>query len=130
MIQVGNNKHYWLWICIEPVHRSILGINISRARNMLVLSSFLESLISKYGRHSFYSDGTTWYPEACKTLRLKHYLHSSVEEKSLIERVMQYFKDRTENFDDYYPCLKKDVCNQDHVYNWIELFVSMYNNTI
>jgi hypothetical protein len=51
-------------------------------------------------------------------------------EKSLIERVMQYFKDRTENFDDYYPCLKKDVCNQDHVYNWIELFVSMYNSTI
>jgi transposase-like protein len=80
MIQVGNNKHYWLWICIEPVHRSILGINISRARNMLVLSSFLESLISKYGRHSVYSDGATWYPEAYKTLRLKHYLHSSVEE--------------------------------------------------
>ena len=44
---------------------------------------------------------------------------------------MQYFKDRTENFDDYYPCLKKDNgCNRDHVYNWIELFVSMYNSTI
>ena len=129
MIQIGN-KHYWLWICIEPVRRSVLGIHISQARNILALFSFLESLVSKYGRHSVYSDGATWYPEVCKILGLKHYLHSSVE-KSLIERIMQYFKDRTENFDDYYPCLKKDNrCNRDHVYNWIELFVSIYNNTI
>ena len=44
---------------------------------------------------------------------------------------MQYFKDRAESFDDYYPCRKDyDDCTNDHVYNWIELFVSMYNNTI
>ena len=41
---------------------------------------------------------------------------------------MQYFKDRTESFDDYFPCRKDDDCNIDHVYNWIELFVSMHNN--
>ena len=46
------------------------------------------------------------YPEACRVLKLKHYLHSPLE-KSLIERVMQYFKDRTESFDDYYPCNSK-----------------------
>ena len=43
---------------------------------------------------------------------------------------MQYFKDRTESFDDYYPYRKDDNCHIDHVYNWIELFVSLYNNTI
>ena len=45
---------------------------------------------------------------------------------------MQYFKDRTGSFDDYYPCRKvdDDDCSIDHVYNWIELFVSIYNNTI
>ncbi|HET7643814.1 MAG TPA: hypothetical protein VFK40_09920 [Nitrososphaeraceae archaeon] len=43
---------------------------------------------------------------------------------------MQYFKDRTESFDDYYPCRKDDDSIIDHVYNWIELFVSMYNNII
>jgi putative transposase len=48
----------------------------------------------------------------------------------LIERVIQYFKDRAESFDDYYPCKKDDDCNINHVYNWIELFVSLYNNTI
>ena len=46
----------------------------------------------------------TWYPQACNFLHLKHRLHSPLE-KSLIERVMQYFKDRTECFDDYYPCI-------------------------
>ena len=124
LIQVGN-KHFWLWICIEPVHKSVLGIHISQARNMLILSSFLESLLEKYGQHAVYSDGGTWYPEACNVLGLKHYLHSPLE-KSFIERVIQYFKDRIESFDDYYPCSKKDKCNLEHVYNSIELFVSMY----
>ena len=44
--------------------------------------------------------------EACNILRLKHYLHSPFQ-KSLMERVNQYFKDRTESFDDYYPCSQK-----------------------
>ncbi|MGZ5501811.1 MAG: hypothetical protein ACXWEW_11740, partial [Nitrososphaeraceae archaeon] len=60
-------------------------------------------------------------------LRLKHYLHSSLE-KSLMERVNQYFKDRIENFDDYYPCIRNE-CNLFHVYNWIQFSVSMYNDT-
>ena len=37
------------------------------------------------------------YDEACNVLRLKHYLHLSLE-KSLMERVNQYFKDRIESF--------------------------------
>ena len=75
---------------------------------MLVAEKFISSLIEKYRKHSVYTDGGgTWYPEACRVLKLKHYLHSPLE-KSLIERVMQYFKDRTESFDDdYYPCNSK-----------------------
>jgi hypothetical protein len=42
---------------------------------------------------------------------------------------MQYFKDRTDSFDDYYHYSKKDnECNLDHVYDWIDLFVCMHNN--
>ena len=63
-----------------------------------------------------------------KILKLKHYLHSSIE-KSLMERVNQYFKDRTESFDDYYPCIRNE-CNLLHVHNWIQFFVSLYNYTI
>lgn len=48
-----------------------------------------------------------------------------------MERVNKYFKDRTKNFDVYYSFSTKDnECNLDHVYNWIDLFVSLYNNTI
>ena len=129
LIKIGN-KHFWLWICIEPIDSSVLGIYISEGRNMLVVEKFLNSLVEKYGKHSVYTDGGTWYPEACRVLKLKHYLHSPLE-KSLIERVMQYFKDRPESFDDYYPCnSKRRDCDNSHVYNWIELFLSMYNNTI
>jgi hypothetical protein len=45
--------------------------------------------------------------------------------------VLEYFKDRTECFDDYYPCnSKRRDCDNSHVYNWIELFVLMYNNIV
>ena len=82
-----------------------------------------------WSTHTVYSDDGTWYPGACNVLGLKNYLHSPLE-KSFIERVIQYFKDRSESFDDYYPCSKKDKCNLEHVYNSIELFASMYNDTI
>ena len=131
IIHIGSQHFCWLWFCIEPIHSSVLGIYISEERNMLVAERFIQSLIEKYGRHTVYTDGGTWYDEACNVQRLKHYLHSPLE-KSLIERVVQYFNDRTECFDDYYPCNSKrrGDCNNGHVYNWIELFVSMYNNTI
>ena len=125
-IQIGS-QYFWLWICIEPVHSSVLGIYISEKRNMLVAEKFIRSLVDKYGKHTVYTDGGTWYPEACNVLGLKHYLHSSIE-KSIMERVNQYFKDRTELFDDYYPCVKNE-CNLFHVLNWIQFFVSMYNDT-
>ena len=120
-----------LWICIEPVHRNILGIHISKERNMFVAENFIRSLVDKYGKHTVYTDGGTWYSQACTFLHLKNRLHSHLE-KSLIERVMQYFKDRTESFDDYYPCInnKKRNCNLEHVYNWIKLFVYLYNTKI
>jgi putative transposase len=41
LIQIGW-KHFWLWICIEPVHKSVLGIYISKERNMLVAEKLLE----------------------------------------------------------------------------------------
>ena len=62
VIQVGNH-HYWLWFCIEPVHSSVLGIYISEERNMLVAERFIRSLVEKYGRHTVYTDGGTWYDD-------------------------------------------------------------------
>ena len=82
IIQIGN-QHFWLWIAIEPVNKSVLGIHISEERNMFVAENFIHSLVDKYGRHTVYTDGGTWYPQACNFLHLKHSLHSPLK-KSLI----------------------------------------------
>ncbi|MDR4512428.1 MAG: DDE-type integrase/transposase/recombinase [Nitrososphaeraceae archaeon] len=127
IIQIGN-QHFWLWICIEPINSSVLGIYISEERNMFVAENFIRSLVSRYGKHTVYTDGGTWYNQACNVIGLKHYLHSPIQ-KSLMERVNQYLKDRIESFDDYYPCRQQE-CNLFHVHNWIQFFISMYNDTI
>jgi putative transposase len=84
-IQIGS-QHFWLSFCIEPIHRSVLGIYISEEGNMLVAEKFIHSLVEKYRKHTVYTDGGTWYDEECNVIGLKHYLHSSIE-KSLMERV-------------------------------------------
>ena len=127
VIQIGN-QHFWLWICIEPIHSSVLGIYISEERNMLIAEKFIRSLVSNYGKHPISTDGGTWYPQACKFLKLKHHLHS-LYEKSIIERTIQYLKDRTEGFDDYFPCRKYN-CKLQHVFNWLILFIDMHNKMI
>jgi putative transposase len=99
----------------EPSNKEVLGIHLSLERNMIVAEQFLKHLVIKYGKHKVSSDGSTWYPsQACKFLKLKHHIHSSFE-KSVIERTVQYFKDRTESFDDYFPCTKKKRCKLYHV---------------
>ena len=50
VIQVGSH-HFWLWICIKPIDKSVLGIYISEERNMLVAEKFIRSLVEKYGKH-------------------------------------------------------------------------------
>ena len=67
-------------------------------------------------------------PQACQFLKLDHHIHSSYE-KSIIERTMQYIKDRTEGFDDYFPCSKEN-CKLKHVQNWLTLFLSMHNKEV
>jgi putative transposase len=128
MLQIGTEEA-WLWVAIEPIHKQILGVYISRHRNMIVAESFLRSLIKIHGKHTVYSDGGTWYPEACISLGLEHRLHSSYE-KSIVERTIEYLKDRTEAFDDYYPCMKAGLCNLRHVHKWLTLFVFMHNSII
>ena len=69
-----------------------------------------------------------WYPEACNLPGLKHILHTPFE-KSIIERAMEYVKDRTEAFDDFYPRKKAVDCNNlVHVYRWMTLLFMFLHN--
>ena len=126
-LKVGS-EIIWLWIAIESETKNILGICISKERNMFVAEHFLSDIVDKYGQYPVSTDGGTWYPQACKFLKLNHHIHSSYE-KSIIERSMQYIKDRTECFDDYFPCRKKK-CKLEHVRQWLIIFVDHYNKEL
>jgi putative transposase len=73
---------------------------------MLVAERFLSGHLEEHGEHSVSTDGGTWYPQACSYLKLAQHFHSSYE-KSIIERTMQCIKDRTECFDDHFPCKRR-----------------------
>jgi putative transposase len=127
LIKIGS-KYIWIWVAIEPENRQILALTISKERNMLIAERFLSDIVRNYGKHLVSTDGGSWYPQACRFLGLEHHIHSSFE-KSLIERTMQYIKDRTENFDDYFPCRLKN-CKLKHVQNWLRLFADYHNKKI
>ena len=95
---------------------------------MFIAERFLSNLVKDYGNHPVSTDGGTWYPQACEFLKMDHHIHSSLE-KSLIERKMQYIKDRTEIFDDYFPCRKQN-CKLEHIIQWIKVFAYHHNNNI
>jgi putative transposase len=118
-----------LWVAIESKTKRILALNISKERNMLVAEErFIASVVKVYGKHPVSTDGGTWYPQACRFLRLTHHLHSTFE-KSIIERTIQFIKDRTQCFDDYFPCRTKN-CKLEHIKNWLQLFADYHNSEL
>ena len=127
IIKVGS-EYIWLWIAIENYNREILQISISKERNMLGAERFILNLVKRYGEHPVSTDGDTWYPQAYRFLRLPHHIHSSYK-KSIIERTVQCIKDRTESFDDYFPC-RKSKCRLLHIQQWLDHFASHHNNNL
>lgn len=61
-IQIGYNEA-WLWVALEPIHGQILGVYISRHRNILVTELFLKSLMKLYGKHTY--SIFRWRPLVC-----------------------------------------------------------------
>jgi putative transposase len=123
-----NNQFVWVWIAIDSIDKIILGIRISFERTILIAERFIKNLVKRYGKHPVSTDGGTWYPQQYKFLKLEHHLYS-LYEKNIMERTMQYLKDRTEGLDDYFPCRKYN-CNLQHVMQWLILFIDMHNRMI
>jgi hypothetical protein len=41
-----------------------------------------------------------------------------------MESTIQYVKDRTESFDDYFPCRsERRRCKLEHILNWFKMFI-------
>ena len=89
VIRVGREKKKqqqqsgYRWIAIEPKSKSMLDMRISLERSTLVAEQFLQELIKKYGKYPVSTDdGGTWYPQACRFLKLRHHTHSYYEKIS------------------------------------------------
>ena len=118
-----NGQDYWLWIAYdEPNIHACLLFHLSRERTIFVCYQFFRQIRSRYGSKVIYTDGAHWYKAAaCKWLRLKHIMYD-IPLKNLMERFIQQIKDRTECFDDHFPC-NKEECDRNHVSNWLKLFI-------
>jgi putative transposase len=128
LFKVGS-EYIWLWVAtIVPEDKQILALSISKERNMFVAERFISKLVMTYEAHPVSTDGGTWYPQAWRFLKLQHHIHSSYK-RSIIERTMQYIKDRTESFDDYFPC-RLENCKLKHVKNWLSLFIDYHNKEL
>ena len=71
---------------------------------MFMAERFVSGLIKIHGEHPAVStdDSGTWYPQACRFLKVGHHLHSSYW-KSIIERTIQYLKDKTDSLMIIFP---------------------------
>jgi putative transposase len=114
----------YLFVAYEPFVNRILGLYFAWNPNSISVEMFLKDLVRKYGRHQVWTDGADWYPPACQSMNLKHhvYMHGSWLWK-VMERQMEKLKDRTESFDDLFPCRSHGTrCKLNHVFNWLNLF--------
>jgi putative transposase len=58
-LKVGSSELIWLWVAIESESKEILGLNISKKRNMFKAVHFPSNVIEEYGEHSVSEDGGT-----------------------------------------------------------------------
>ena len=95
LFEIGSEMLWLWWVAIEcSANKEILSIIIYEERNVFVvakrfLSGMLEDMANTLSNY-----GGTWYPQACRFLIVEYHIHSPCE-KSMIERTMQYIKDRT-----------------------------------
>lgn len=84
-------------------------------------------MVEKYGKHVVYSDGGKAGTPKLAIIWDWSIAYTPPYEKSLVERANEYLKDRIEEFDDYWPCMKREPrCDLKHVWNWLNLWVDMH----
>lgn len=116
-----HGEEAWVWVAYEPYQRRFLALDLCWTRSILSAERFLRRLVERYGRHPVYTDRAVWYPDACRSLHLPH-RPLTPRLKALIERAVQHLKDRTEGFDDHFPC-RRPRCTLTHIQNWLQAFL-------
>jgi transposase-like protein len=106
--------------------------SFSRENGFFVCYQFFKQLRNRLGgkKPICTDDAPVWYDTACRWLRLKHHVFGTELKKNLLmERFIQYLKDRTDEFfDDHFPC-RKEGCDRQHVWNWLKNLFVLYLHT-
>jgi len=123
LLKIINGQHYWLWLAYEPnLHVCLLFYLSTTERTIFVCYQLFKQIRTKFGNKPVYTDGAYWYnDDACKWLRLKHIVYET-DLKNIMERLFQQIKDRTECFDDNFPC-KSYGCDRKHICNWLRMYI-------
>ncbi|MDH2901860.1 MAG: DDE-type integrase/transposase/recombinase [archaeon] len=114
----------FLFIAYEPFEDRILGLQFAWTANSIAVERFLDDLTRKYGHHPVWTDGAEWYSLACQSMNLRHHVYEhGTWLWEVMERAVQRLKDRTESFDDLFPCRNQgSKCRFAHINNWINVF--------
>ena len=118
-------------ICVafEQDPRIMPGFHVSRRGNSIDAYLFIRRLAHKYGRVPIYTDGAGWYSDACRWAGVEHVVYGHPL-KNLMERMVQYVKDRTEAFDDLFPVGGRRLSSRrafERMLNWLSAFMFMHN---
>ena len=76
-------RHVWLWIAIEPEHRTVLALMLTETRNIFAAHSLFTSLRHR-GVRRVITGGVSWYRLAASWTRLRHSIVHSLY--SYVER--------------------------------------------
>jgi Transposase and inactivated derivatives len=128
VVSVGGTPA-WIWVAFEPDLHAMLDFHVSWRGNSIDAYLFIRRLVRRYGRVPIYTDGAGWYAAACRWAGVEHVVYGHPL-KNLMERMVQYVKDRTEAFDDLFPVRKSRLasgCTFEHVLNWLSAFMFMHN---
>src|ERR1700737_4256356 len=75
MIKI-RGRQVWVWVAYEPRLKVFLSFRISYNRSTLDAYLFLKEVRRRYGRSKpIWTDDATFYPEACRWLRLQHHVY-------------------------------------------------------
>jgi putative transposase len=90
----------------------IVCMRIFEATNIFAALTFMKKVKAMYRpRMEVLTDGAQYYRTACKFLSLDHDVYGS-RLRNLMERTVQYVKDRTGDLDNYIPCRRR--CDKMH----------------
>ena len=102
-----------LFVAFEPILRRIAYMRLFGAANIFTALTFIKRVKALYrSRMKVLTDGAQYYRTACKFLSLDHDVYD-LRLRNFMERMVQYIKDRTRDFDDYIPC-RRERCDKRH----------------